>query len=92
MARHVRTCWAQVLDLGEIRVVDSWHEGPIRYEKLVTIPDYERCALLSAAPDLARPGPAPSWACRPSQKFLPAEPGPHTQSMQPLRWPQLAEA
>jgi hypothetical protein len=33
-----------VLDLGEIRVVDSWHEGRIRYEKLVTIPDYERCA------------------------------------------------
>ena len=33
----------QVLDLGEIQVVESWREGDVRYEKLVTIPDYERC-------------------------------------------------
>ena len=32
----------QVLDLGQIKAVESWHEGGVRYEKLVTIPDYDR--------------------------------------------------
>ena len=47
---------AQVLDLGEIQATDSWHEGAVRYEKLVTIPDYDRCPAL--APTLQLPGSA----------------------------------
>lgn len=37
-------CTQQIMDLGEVEVVDSWHEGDLYYEKIVTIPDYEKCA------------------------------------------------
>lgn len=34
----------QVLNLGQIEIVDAWHDGDVHYQKLVTKPDYERCS------------------------------------------------
>ncbi|CAL8464919.1 g4454 [Coccomyxa elongata] len=32
----------QVLNLGQVEIVDTWREGDVRYQKIVTMPDYER--------------------------------------------------
>ena len=64
---------AQVLDLGEIQVVDSWHEGAVRYEKLVTNPDYDRCPDL--APSLQPlSSTCPGVACSSMPNGLPTRP------------------
>lgn len=37
----------QVLNLGQVEIVDTWREGDVRYQKIVTMPDYERCCNLN---------------------------------------------
>ena len=32
----------QVMQLGEVEVVETWRDGDIRYEKEVQTPDYDR--------------------------------------------------
>ena len=35
-------CPRQVMQLGEVEVVETWRDGDIRYEKEVQKPDYDR--------------------------------------------------
>lgn len=44
----------QVLNLGQIEIVDTWREGDVRYQKFVTMPDYERYSNLNL-PTLSLP-------------------------------------
>ncbi|KAK9917643.1 hypothetical protein WJX75_006754 [Coccomyxa subellipsoidea] len=37
-----RALLAEMLNLGQVEIVDTWKEGNIHFQKMVTVPDYER--------------------------------------------------
>lgn len=39
-----------MLNLGQVEIVDTWKEGKIRFQKMVTVPDYERCVSIGSDP------------------------------------------